>query len=68
MKLSFENKFGGGRTVFEVRREDDEVWVTFPVRARYGSSAYRLRFAVDEALQIAEAIVDAAGEVHERCN
>jgi hypothetical protein len=61
--LRFRNRSGGGTTDFALRAEEGEVWVTLPVRVQLGTSHYRLRFEAVEALQLAEALVETAGEV-----
>lgn len=52
---------GNGSTVFEVGPEGHEVWMKHPIRTQYGSSMWLNRFQPQEAIAIAEALVDAAG-------
>jgi hypothetical protein len=62
--VDIELRQPGGRTVvFKVRNEGHEVWLEHPVRAEFGSNAYRHRFLPHEAEALARGLLSASAEV-----
>lgn len=62
MQIELSHPGRRGSTVFEIRPEGHEVWMTHPIRTEYGSSRWRNRFTAAEAREVAAALAQAADE------